>query len=180
MISSKTTDPTKENQFELYYGRFVFHLESLANATLPPYLGSALRGVLGRAFRKIACLRRRESCEGCMFITRCAYAYVFETSSFTVPEETGHHYIPHPFLLEPPLNGDIHFAPGDRLSFTLLLLGQGLAYLPYFITAFQMLEKLGLSAARYPFTLVKVEQIWERNSLPIWNGGGRLIATACF
>ncbi|MBT9133405.1 MAG: hypothetical protein DDT38_00126 [Firmicutes bacterium] len=161
--------------FFLSYARFAFQLEARAEAILPPYLGSTLRGVLGRAFRDLACMARRPDCGGCMFISRCAYAYVFETNRLTVPEETGHYYVPHPFVLEPPLEQRTYFAKEERLAFNLVLLGQGLEYLPFFIAAFHLSDKLALGAKRYPFALVKVDQLLEADVIPVWNEGSSLL-----
>ena len=166
---------TTRPAFSLEYGRFRFQLQSRNKATLPSYKGSTLRGVLGRAFRQIACHGDRKDCEGCMFLTRCAYAYVFETNRFTVAQEVGQHYVSHPFLLEPEVDGREDYLPGDVLAFHLVLFGHGLDYLPYFILAFQKVESLGLGVGRHPFTLEKVEQSLDEGAVPIWQGGDSLL-----
>ncbi|MCW3488680.1 CRISPR system precrRNA processing endoribonuclease RAMP protein Cas6 [Dethiobacter alkaliphilus] len=155
----------------LEYGRFRFRLRAACEAVLPPFKGSALRGVLGRALYKIACHSPRNTCEGCMFLTRCAYAYIFDTNPHTVSGEIGQRYVPHPYIIEPFLDGRESYAPGDILSFNLVLLGQSLDYLPYVIMAFQEVEKIGLGAGRYPFILESVEQDLGGSSETIWRGG---------
>ena len=161
--------------YSLEYGKFRFYLSSAGEAVLPPYKGSAIRGVLGKAFRNIACHKKNKECEGCMFLTRCVYPYVFETSSFTALEKVGQHYVPHPFLLEPSLDGCQFYNPGDILSFDLVLFGHGLEYLPYFILAFQEVEKLGLGAGRYSFSLERVDQLKGSELIIIWQGGSNLL-----
>lgn len=163
------------SNYSLEYGKFRFYLKSAGEAVLPSYKGSAIRGVLGKAFRKIACHNNKEECQGCMFLTRCAYPYVFETNRFTVLEEIGQHYVPHPFLLEPSLEGCQSYKTGDLLYFDLVLFGHGLDYLPYFILAFQEVKRLGLGAGRHPFLMERVDQVVGWEHIPIWQGGNNLL-----
>ena len=173
--SETVSEPTSYVQgFSLEYGRFHFRCRAACAAVLPPFKGSALRGVLGKALRKISCHNPYSQCDGCMFLARCVYAYVFDTRADTISEEIGQYYVPHPYIIEPCLDGRTAYEPGDTFSFTLVLFGRGLDCLPYFIVAFQEIEKLGLGAGRYPFTLESVEQIIGDSHVTIWKGGQSL------
>lgn len=64
---------------------------------------------------------------------------------------------PHPFVIEPPLDGRRTYAAGERLEFGLTLIGRGIDYLPYFIVAFEELGRTtGLGRARGKFRLAEV------------------------
>lgn len=157
--------------FSLKYACFIFTMEAEHNTRLPLYKGSVLRGSLGHAFKRLACLTRRGICRDCMFIPRCSYAYVFETPSETVRGYINHHYVPHPFILEPPLDSTNTYVAGDKLEFVLLLFGRGLDYLPFFIASFEQAAMNGLGPERGIFKLIGVEQLISGRSEPVWRGG---------
>jgi hypothetical protein len=69
---------------------------------LPPYAGSAWRGLLGHRLRAAACVTGLRKCTGCLLRTSCVYAYVFETPP--PPDTTRmrrYPAAPHPFVLAP-------------------------------------------------------------------------------
>lgn len=160
--------------YSLNFARFIFTMQAVQDTKLPYYKGSTLRGALGHAFKKLACLTRRGHCRECMFLPRCAYAYVFETPAVTVEEDFNHHFIPHPFIIEPPLDGRHIYTAGDEMEFILLLMGRGLDYLPFFITSFEHAASVGFGAARGAFTLKDVDQLLAGGRKPVWRGGARL------
>ena len=84
--------------------RFDIVLRALERTTLPPYLGSTLRGALGHALKDAACVVEHGDCRRCPLLDTCAFPYLFETP---VPPEIkelrGQTHAPLPFLLEPPL-----------------------------------------------------------------------------
>ncbi|MCC6347259.1 MAG: CRISPR system precrRNA processing endoribonuclease RAMP protein Cas6 [Nitrospirales bacterium] len=137
--------------------KFCFTIEPEEPLVLPAYKGSALRGAFGHAFRKIICALRKEKCLDCLLREKCIYSYVFET-----PPPSGTKIMrkytsaPHPFVLEPPLERKREYAPGDAVSFGLLLIGKAIDYLPYFIYAFDEMGKTGLGAGKGKFTLGSV------------------------
>lgn len=164
----------QEKLFSLEYARFAFILRSKAEAWLPPYTGSTLRGAMGNAFRRNACMTKKNNCTDCMFISQCAYAYIFETSQLNVAEHIGHRYVPHPFVIEPPLEGKMAYQAGDSFEFHLLLIGRGIEFLPFFIAAFAQAAANGFGTGRYPFRLDKVEQVLPQSGRLIWDGGSNL------
>lgn len=84
--------------------RFEVTLRALERTTLPPYLGSTLRGALGHALKDAACVVEHGDCRRCPLIDTCAYPYLFETHApAEIKELRGQTHAPLPFLIEPPL-----------------------------------------------------------------------------
>ncbi|MCE8429905.1 MAG: hypothetical protein J5U19_16150 [Candidatus Methanoperedens sp.] len=82
-------------------------------------------------------LRGKKSVQDAHFRGKCAYSYVFETS---VPHEEGKQQdrdVPHPFIIEPPIDERRHYGIDDRLDFDLVLIGRAVDYMPFFIFAFE-------------------------------------------
>ncbi|MCL6449019.1 MAG: CRISPR system precrRNA processing endoribonuclease RAMP protein Cas6 [Armatimonadetes bacterium] len=124
---------------------------------LPPYKGSTLRGGFARVFQRLVCARRSESCRECLLKESCPYHLVFETSP---PAQTKalrkYASIPRPFVLEPPLEEKTAYAPGETLSFQLILMGKTSRLLPYFIVTLEELGRLGMGKGRRPFRVREI------------------------
>ena len=104
---------------------------------LPAYAGSTLRGAFGVALRATACMTKQKTCDGCALLSTCPYAVVFETR----PPLDGHalqkfSQVPHPYVIEPPQWGERDYAPGEALSFHLVLAGRALDQFPLVLWAF--------------------------------------------
>lgn len=159
--------------------RLVCTLEAQAEARLPAYLGSTLRGALGSSLKQAVCTEGLRSCDGCHRQESCVYPLVFETPFATGEQEVKRmRDIPHPYVIEPPLpepghpcpwdsadtdrmpvirEGKRFWRPGDSLVFGLVLLGRGTGVLPYLIFALRLLAERGLGVNRHPFWLARVE-----------------------
>jgi len=78
---------------------------------------------------------------------------------------------PHPFVIEPPMTKQGYFQPGDRLTFSLVLVGSAVGQLPFFVYAFMILgESFGIGKGRGRFRLLEVEdesgkQLFDNGSL---------------
>jgi hypothetical protein len=107
------------------------------------YLGSAWRGVLGHALKKLVCIARCERCEDCIIYRSCVYTYVFETP---LPESAGklrlYKTVPHPFVLAPPWPGE-QLEIGDT-ELELTLFGRGNQYIAYVVCALKEAAQKGL------------------------------------
>lgn len=139
-------------------GKFMFVITAEDRMVLPEYKGSALRGGFGHAFKRAVCVVRHGECERCLVRQQCPYQYVFETPP---PPDTEmlrkYPAAPHPFVIEPPLDGRRAYEAGEPLEFGLTLVGRGIDYLPYFIVAFEELGRTtGLGRARGKFRLADV------------------------
>lgn len=160
------------------FARFRFHLRAEEALRLPAYSGSMFRGGFGHAFKRAVCVMRHGDCDGCLVRYQCPYQYVFET-----PPPPGSEILrkypaaPHPFVMEPPLDGRQSYASGDCLELGLTLIGRGIDYLPYFIVGFEELGRSGLGKAHSRFRLTEV-LAESRNGgpddwMPIYSGDQR-------
>ena len=62
-------------------GKYRFYIQAGKNGLdLPPFKGSALRGVMGRVMRQLSCAKPDTECRDCLIREQCLYAYVFETA----------------------------------------------------------------------------------------------------
>jgi hypothetical protein len=126
-----------------------------AAAQLPPYKGSTLRGAFGHAFRRVACPFR--ACPPCLVPKTCPYTYVFET-----PPRDGAGWfarnpaVPHPFVLEPPMDDRTAYAAGDDMTFGLVLVGRAIEFAPYFVVALREMGRAGLGRGRAPWRLDRI------------------------
>lgn len=70
-------------------GRYRLVLEAKEPLRLPDYSGSAWRGVFGNGLRRTVCATGASSCDGCLLLNHCVYAYVFETPPPRAPASCG-------------------------------------------------------------------------------------------
>jgi hypothetical protein len=160
---------------DLRVARYRFDLEFLDPAELPVYKGGTLRGGFGYAFQAMACGESHPSvCRArCRRGNACPYGYIFETDA-PLARATGaeRKAIPRPFVIEPPLDRRRDFRAGDRLSFTVVLMGNALRYLAYFMLAFQELGRRGLGAAHARFALQRIlaEHPWDGRKQLVFDG----------
>jgi hypothetical protein len=143
----------------LSYQRYLFEVEAQDPLILPLYKGSTLRGAFGTAFKRVVCALRKNECTECLLKPRCVFAYVFETSPPGGPVPLGmskYEQVPHPFIIEPPLESQKTYRPGETLTFGLVLVGKAIDYLPYFVYTFDELGKIGLGKGRGSYRLMRV------------------------
>ncbi len=145
----------------MHFGKYHFHSLFEEEALLPPYKGSTFRGLFGHALRKIVCVLKTADCTACMLNGKCLYAQVFETPTGRPDGEKQRLAAPpHPYVIEPPLDGQTAYAIGDSFDFTLLLFGRFNESLPYFIFAFEQMGQMGvgkrINGGRPRFVLEKV------------------------
>lgn len=158
------------------YLRLHFVAEAMDDCMLAPYLGSTLRGALGHAFRNNSCMSRKSNCNKCMFIKHCAYAYIFETMRESIADSKHaiHAHVPHPFIIEPPEQGTRALTSGDKIQFSVVLVGRAREYYPFFIMAFEQALWRGLGQNRNRFKLLEVKQRIS-DCLTIWRGGNEIV-----
>lgn len=91
------------NQFAaLEIARYEIRLRARAQATLPPFLGSTLRGAFGHALKDVVCRIEHRDCTRCMVASCCPFAYLFETAAAADAPPLRGQRAPHPFILTPP------------------------------------------------------------------------------
>lgn len=136
------------------YQSFTFFLCTKEIILLPPYKGSTLRGGFGYAFKRVVCAIREKECTDCLLKEKCIYSYIFETPPLSDTKIMRKYTnAPHPFIIEPPPERKRGYKPGDEMSFSLVLIGRAIDYLPYFIYTFDELGKIGLGKGKGSFEL---------------------------
>ncbi len=150
-------EPIEEAVRAIRLARVRFTLQMEEPLRLVRYPGSMLRGGFGHALKRIVCTVRHGECERCLVRRQCLYTYIFNTPP---PADTEmlrkYPAAPHPYVLEPPLDGRGHYAIGDSLEVGLTLIGNAIDYLSYFILAFEELGQIGLGHASSRFRLTEV------------------------
>ena len=120
----------------MLFGSYHFVCQLTEDATLPPYKGSTIRGIFGRALKKATCVLKKQECKSCLLRKNCLYAILFDTGN-----------IPPPFVIEPPLVDTTHFKKDDIFDFHLILFGEINKKLPQIISAFKEAESFGFGKA---------------------------------
>lgn len=139
-------------------GKFKITINPIEKIILPEYKGSTFRGGFGNSFRRITCINRRWDCNDCILKEKCIYSYIFETPLPRDSElQKKNSYVPHPFIIEPPLEQKELFKKDEIISFDLILIGKAIEYLPYFIFTFKELGKKGVGKGRGKYFLERVE-----------------------
>ncbi len=143
--------------------QLTFGGKSTRPATLPPFLGSTLRGAFGHAFKQVACaLEGPTHCaQTCQHPAQCRYAFLFETA---IPKHQSpnhrHQDLPHPYLLIPPLVHysvpRIGFKEGDPLEFGIIFMGEAINLVLLATIAVELMLDQGLGSSRTPFQLTSV------------------------
>lgn len=142
---------------KINYKSFVLSIKPKEPIILPVYKGSTFRGGFGNAFKKIVCALKKKDCLDCLLKEKCIYCYIFETSP---PSNTTimrkYKTVPHPFVIEPPLEKKTIYKPDEKISFNLTLIGRAIDYYPYFIYTFDELGRIGIGKGRGKFELHEV------------------------
>jgi hypothetical protein len=151
-------------------GQLALKLKALDEIHLPKYKGSTLRGGFGYALKEVSCTRKRQDCGTCMLRERCVYLYLFETPPPPDAEIMRlYPTAPHPFIIEPPENGDRVIPQREDFEFGLTVIGRALDYIPYFIYAFIRLGETGLGKGKNKFSLENVSAMSPDGFIPIYN-----------
>lgn len=148
---------------------------------LPAYKGATFRGGFAGTFRRLVCGLGRQECKSCPAKRNCPYALVFESEP--PPGAAAlHKYesIPRPFLLEPPLEEKQVYAPGEALTFRLVLIGVAAKLLPYFVVTLDECARLGIGRGRRPFALDEIAAVnpLTGERAVIYQGADRVVRPA--
>lgn len=139
-------------------GKFKIIINPLEDIILPKYKGSTFRGGFGNSFRGIACINKKWDCKECLLKEKCIYSYIFETPLPRDSElQKKNSYVPHPFIIEPPLEHKELFKKDEFISFDLILIDKAIEYLPYFIFTFKEMGNKGIGKGRGKYFLERVE-----------------------
>lgn len=120
----------------LTVSRYRLHFIAQESLRLPAYAGSAWRGALGHALKRLVCVTHEPRCSDCLLYRSCSYPYLFETPPDpAIALLRKYPTAPHPFLLRPPADTRRSLAEGEETGLDLTLFGHGHRYLPYLIHA---------------------------------------------
>lgn len=157
-------------------------LRMLQDSVLPAAKGALLRGGFGYAFQSEACPR---ACwgqsEGCAASAICPFRWVFATPH---PPDVSHFHdlrdLPRPFVICPPDDDKRSYAAGETLEFSLIVIGRGIDYLPYFFRGFERFAATGLGQDRARARLERIEALepFQAVGRPIYQDGRALTGGA--
>jgi CRISPR-associated endoribonuclease Cas6 len=164
----------------LYFYKYRINLKPRETIHLPPYKGSALRGVFGYTLKRIVCVMKSSKCDDCMLRLKCVYSAIMETP---IPEDHPdygkYRNAPHPYIIIPPLTRRRIFHPDDLIFFDIMLIGKANEYLPYFVFTFTEMGKRGIGKNRGKFDVVSVEALnLDGTRTEIFNGNTGILKAA--
>ncbi|PPC84002.1 MAG: hypothetical protein CTY38_03100 [Methylotenera sp.] len=159
----------------LSIARYQFDFTVESEIHLPQYPTSSLRGVYGHALRKLTCMTKAKTCNGCPLKAQCAYINLFEPVAKT--EQTVKlEKPPVPFMVHETIQKKQHFKAGETLSFGMTLLGQyAIHHLPIITMAWQQALANGIGYTQGTATLQQVQAINAGQSTPIYQPKGTLL-----
>ncbi len=130
----------------LIFYKFLFNFEFLEDALLPEFKGSTIRGAFGWKLLKAV--------EGLYPV----YEKIFETKGDqNNPAPLSHvKEVPHPFILHPPLDKKRNFQKGELITVGITLIGYSHNFLPFFVEAFSLMGKNGITPKRKKLKLMNV------------------------
>ena len=140
------------------------------SGTLPAYLGSTVRGILGHCFRSFVCDRPTLRCFKCDKRFDCTYVKNFANTG----QEGG---AVNPFTLRVFNEGKTEWQKGDLCVFELTLFGRAAGQPGIYVDALQTMERVGWGATRMSFSLERIvetdtgtlvyacQKSWMRNTL---------------
>lgn len=117
--------------------RYQLTFQVMQSFVLPEYAGSALRGVFGRALRRISCMTKLPECKSCSLYRTCPYTNIFETPAPKEHQLQKFSQVPNGYIIEPLEWGVKQYQAREIFKFDLVLFGKLLDQLPLIIFAFQ-------------------------------------------
>lgn len=139
------------------------------NGSLPPYLGSTIRGLLGHSLRSIVCETPRVKCHACQLAVNCDYANYFMSPK----NEAGS---VNRMILHIKPESRLNWRIGDICTFDITVIAS--KPVPLLVQMFENIKNFGWGAERIPFILNKItnvetsklvwfnSKIWFENLMP--------------
>lgn len=165
----------KYPNLDIFKFRIGLKLES--ELVTPRYKGSLLRGAFAWSFRNTVCVTKLPVCDGCLLKQDCSYFKIFETELPVshISYLKGIKKVPHPFVLEPPLDERLRIGAGEMLEMELKLFGSAVNLLPYYIFVFKNIGKTGIGFEKTKFSIEFFDNIHGEKRNPIILPGGEEI-----
>ena len=138
-----------------------FRAEVTAPLRLPVATGAALRGALFAALRAQFCLAGRgPDCGRPELAASCPVCFLL--APVDEADRRGRD-VPRPYVLRPPLDGTLEYAPGRTFEFGLATFGRALGHFPYALLGVEEMGRRGLGAGRQGG--FRLEEVWAENPL---------------
>ncbi|WP_235839226.1 CRISPR system precrRNA processing endoribonuclease RAMP protein Cas6 [Clostridium sp. Marseille-P2415] len=122
---------------------------SLKSGTLPPYLGSTVRGIMGHCFREFVCTASENKCFLCEKRENCLYVKYFSNTG----KEAG---AINPYAIYVLKDGKTEWREGEECVFDLTLFGHAAEEAGIYLDAILAMEEKGWGVSRLPFKLIRV------------------------
>ena len=116
---------------------------------------------MGHGLRRLVCVTRQPTCDGCMLRYTCLYSTFFETPRPPSIPEQRYKALPHPFILEPEVTAAREIPEGGSLRLGITLIGPAIEQVPYLIHALNLAGQRGLGrgGGRFAVTAVEREEV---------------------
>lgn len=137
--------------------------ECLEAGTLPPYLGSTIRGIMGHCIREFYCQHRDKKCFLCENRTSCVYVQCFSNTG-------GEAGAVNSYTIYVQGQGKEKWEQGDYCEFDLTLFGKGTEQAGVYLDALLAAQRKGWGSARLQFRLT---QIMDPDSQKLIYAGGK-------
>jgi hypothetical protein len=146
---------------KLNFAIFEFVLVPEKTIVFPAFKVNVFRGALGKTLRHLTCAFKDKECNDCLIRDKCIYSRIFE--SIHSEDESILKKIekaPHPFVIYVPEKYQLEYPSEDsknsKIHFFLVLVGEAIEYISYFILAFEEIGKNGIGLERSPFKIETV------------------------
>lgn len=137
---------------------FTFSIKFAEPAPLVGYLGSTLRGGLGKSLRKVACISTSQECDQCDGRFQCPYFYIFETPPNPDAKMMRKYpRAPHPFVIEAPFLHQRQRTQLEVINFGITVIGKAIDLVASLIAAIRHLGlTTGLGSKKNLFVIESV------------------------
>jgi len=162
----------------IYSARFVLTAAPISKLFLPNFAGSMLRGAYGHALRKLVCMTKAPSCEGCNLRFSCPFPRLFEPYGIDITKVGLRHNQatpPPPFIIVPPQIGHYAIEADQSFQFEIRLFGSSIHELSLIIEAWRRALLKGLGTSKVSCHLLTVECQLPDHDLLIYDGSNNLL-----
>jgi len=139
---------------KLKFAAFEFVLIPENTIVFPEFKGNVFRGALGKTLRNLTCAFKGKNCIDCLIRDKCIYSRIFESLHFegeSILKKV--EKAPHPFVLYVPEKYHLEYPVNKKIHFYLVLVGEAIEYISYFILAFEEIGKRSIGKTYTPFKL---------------------------
>lgn len=140
--------------------------------------GNTLRGAFGATFKRLVCPTPTECRGTCRLKATCPYGQIFEPSPPLGADRLSlNQDIPRPFVLRPPNGGQATAVTGESFMFDVILIGNAIDYLPYFLVTFRELgqQGIGIGRGRYKISQVLLLNFHTDEAIEVYSGADNLV-----